>query len=182
MSFPPPTRLLTPCGRRDSPPPASGRWPTATHPSISAVSHPSLSAASCRDGCPMRLRASRYAVTSTKPCLSRRLVPAKPERRSRKPNGRSRMGHASRVPGGGACHGGVCRRSVKGEAASSKSGAGTPEPQIPGRDALSSSDNPLVEGSRDRLQPVGGSEGAENPLDVGSHRMHADIELLGDLA
>ena len=43
------SELLTPFGRRDSPPPASGRWPTTIHPTFSAVAHRSLPAASSGD-------------------------------------------------------------------------------------------------------------------------------------
>jgi hypothetical protein len=41
--------------------------------------------------------------------------------------------------------------------------------------------NPLVERSRDRFQPIRGSQGAKDPLDMGPHRVDADIEFLGDL-
>ncbi len=41
---------------------------------------------------------------------------------------------------------------------------------------------PLVEGSRDRFQPVCRPESAEDPLDVGPDRVDADVELFGDLA
>ena len=44
MSF----ELLTPYGRRDSPPPASDRWPNHCRPTVSAVGHRSLPAASFR--------------------------------------------------------------------------------------------------------------------------------------
>jgi len=41
--------LLAAYGRRDPPWPASGRWPTTTHPAFSAVGHESLPRAGSRE-------------------------------------------------------------------------------------------------------------------------------------
>jgi hypothetical protein len=65
------TRLLAACGRRDAPWPASGRWSTTTHPTVSTVGHESLPRVGSRELPPSTLlaRESSPALSVMEPTM-----------------------------------------------------------------------------------------------------------------